>query len=181
LEGKPDLQKEKKKKTLPKGTFNRNTLLFFLNKELSRARRYKIPFSAITFSIVNVTPKKSILPGFIKRDEIKNAVLRRLVKIVRDTDLVGILDENKICVLLSMTPEQGSKLAIRRILKAFHSEPFIINDIPLMVKLAAISVSFHRERTATLKDFFKAIETEMNTLIKPLKSWFLLDESKGQG
>ena len=60
LKGKPDFQKEKKKKTLPKGTYNRNTLLFPLNKELSRARRYKIPFSAITFSIVNVTPKKPV-------------------------------------------------------------------------------------------------------------------------
>jgi len=107
--------------------------------------------------------------------------LSRLVKIVRDTDLVGMLDENKICVLLSMTPEQGSKLAIRRVLKTFHSEPFVINDIPLMIKLAAVSVSFHQERRANLKAFLKAINTEMNTLIKPIKNWLLLNESKEQG
>ena len=172
-------KKKEGQKGLPKGAFGRGTLLFFLKKEISRSRRYKTPFSAITFSVVKATPKMPFFAGSIKREEIINEVMRRLVRIMRETDLIGFLDENKICALLPMTPENGSKLAHRRVLRVFHSEPFTIKKINLEVKIAAVTTVFHRDRTPTLKAFLNAIEIEMNELMKPVKSWFLLDKSKG--
>jgi hypothetical protein len=163
---------------MPKGTFNRGTFLFFLKKELDRAHRYKTTFSTLTFAIVRASPEVPVMPGTIKRNEILNEVLRRLVKIARTIDLIGILGENRICTLLPMTSEAGSRLAHRRILKAFHAEPFTLKNIPLQVKLAAVSTSFHRDRTPTMQAFVKAIEIEMNELMKPVKSWFILDKMK---
>jgi GGDEF domain-containing protein len=127
---------------------------------------------------VKASPKVPLVPGAIKRNEILNEVLQRLVKIVRDIDLVGVLDENRICILLPMTPETGSKLAHRRILKAFQADPFTLKKIPLQVKLAAVSTAFHRDRTPTMQAFVKAIEIEMNELMKPVKSWFILDKMR---
>jgi GGDEF domain-containing protein len=173
-----EIAERETEKGMPKGTFNRGTLLFFLKKELSRARRYKTPFSTLTFAIVKASPNVPVVPGSIKRNEILNEVLKRLLKIVRDIDLIGVLDENRICVLLPMTPEAGSKLAHRRILKAFHAESFALKNISLQVKLAAVSTAFHTDRTPTMQAFVKAIEIEMNELMKPVKSWFILDKMR---
>jgi hypothetical protein len=165
-------------KAPPKGTLNRGTLLFLLKKELARARRYDTPFSTITICIVKATPQTTVLPGTVTRNELRNEVITRLAKTVRETDYVGFFDDERFCAFLPMTAESGGTLAHRRILKTLQAEPIVVHDKPFEVKLAAVATSFHKDRTPSLQSFVKAIDMELNELMKPVKSWFRLDESK---
>lgn len=170
IEGrKRDVQKEREEKSLPKGAFNRGTTLFFLKREIAQSLRYNTLFSGVLFSAVKIIAKKPVPSGSVKRDEVKSVVLERLVKIVRDTDMVGSLDENKMFVLLPMTEEKGANPALQRILKALYADLFMVRDIPLEVKLAGVTTAFSRERTPTLKDFLTAIETDLNAVVKSLR------------
>jgi hypothetical protein len=163
-------EKEPAKKAYPKGTFNRGNLLFFLKKEISRAWRYKVPFSTITLSLVNIIPKQPVFSEKIKLHEIWFSVVEHLIKIMRDADLLGFLEENKILLLLPMTDEKGSNLALQRLLKILHSEFFIVKNIPLELKFVALTTSFQQDNMPTIQIFLKEIETKMKELLKTQKN-----------
>jgi uncharacterized protein YihD (DUF1040 family) len=163
-------EKEPEKKAYPKGTFNRANMLFFLKKEISRAWRYKAPFSTITLAVVNIIPKQPVSSEKIKLHEIWFSVMERLIKIMRDTDLLGFLEENKIILLLPMTDEKGSDLALQRLLRILHSESFVVKNIPLELKFVALTTSFHQDNMPTIQIFLKEIETKMNELLKIQKN-----------
>jgi hypothetical protein len=163
-------EKEPEKKAYPKGTFNRANMLFFLKKEISRAWRYKVPFSTITLAVVNIIPKQPVSSEKIKLHEIWFSVMERLIKIMRDTDLLGFLEENKIILLLPMTDEKGSDLALQRLLRILHSESFVVKNIPLELKFVALTTSFHQDNMPTIQIFLKEIETKMNELLKIQKN-----------
>ena len=74
---------------------------------------------------------------------------------MRETDLVGAVDENKILALLPMTDEKGANLALRRILDAFDKKHLNVEHIPLSVKFAAVYTIFHPQTTPTLKEFLR--------------------------
>ncbi|MBP1709186.1 MAG: hypothetical protein H6Q46_170 [Deltaproteobacteria bacterium] len=163
-------EKKPEKKGYPKGTFNRGNILFFLKKEISRAWRYKVPFSTITLSLVNIIPQQPVSSEKIELQEILFSVSERLIKIMRDTDLLGFLEENKILLLLPMTDENGSKLALQRLLRILHSESFVVENIPLELKFVALTTSFHQDNMPTIQIFLKEIETKMNELLKIQKN-----------
>ena len=163
-------EKEPEKKSYPKGTFNRSTMLFFLKKEISRAWRYKVPFSTITLSLVNIIPKAPVSSEKIKLPEIWFSVMERLIKIMRDSDLLGFLEENKILLLLPMTDERGATLALQRLLKILHAESFVVKNISLELKFVALTTSFNQDNMPTIQIFLKEIETKMNELLKIQKN-----------
>ena len=159
-------EKKPEKKVYPEGTFNRRDMLFFLKKEVSRASRYNVPFSTITFSILNIIPKKPGSSETIKLKEVWFPVMERLTKIMRESDLIGVLEENSILLLLPMTDENGAKLAFQRLLRSLHTESFTVNNIPLEIKFVAVTTSFHQDKTPTMQAFLNEIETKMNGLLK---------------
>ena len=161
---------ETEKKSYPKGSFNRSTMLFFLKKEISRAWRYKVPFSTLTFSLVNIIPKTPVSSEKIKLHDIWFSVMDHLLKIMRDTDFLGALEENKILLLLPMTDEKGSNLALQRLLRILHSESFVVKNIPLELKFVALTTSFNQDTMPTIQIFLKEIAAKMNELLKTQKN-----------
>jgi hypothetical protein len=157
--------KEAEKRTYPKGAFNRSNILFFLKKEISRAWRYKVPFSTLTLSLVNIIPKAPVSSEKIKLHDIWFVVMEHLIKVMRDTDFLGVLEENKILLMLPMNDERGASLALQRLLKILHSESFIVKDIPLELKFIALTTSFNQETMPTIQIFLKEISTKMNELL----------------
>ncbi len=169
LKKKPQ-EKKKGKPGLPKGVLNRNNILFFIDKEISRAVRYSTPFSVMLLSILKVTPKKPVPKGSILQSDVMNAVLAELAEVVRETDMVGLLNKKKILSLLPMTEKTDSKMAMSRILKILQAEPFIINDYPLTVKFVGVVTAYDYDRAQTLKAFIKASENELYDMINRLKN-----------
>ena len=164
------LKKEPEKKPYPKGTFNRGAMLLFLKKEISRAWRYKVPFSTLTLSLVNIIPKTPVFSEQIELHDVWFSVMELLTKITRDSDFLGALEKNKILLLLPMTDEKGSSLALQRLLKILHSKSFIVKDIPLELKFIALTTSFNQDNMPTIQIFLKEIETKMNELLKIQKN-----------
>ena len=164
-----DQNKKTEKWALPKGTFNRGNMLFFLKKEIARAWRYKVSFSTIIFSIVDIVPKTPASPETIKREEVCFGVMERLAKKMRETDLIGLLDESKIFVLLPMANESSAYLALQRLLELFRAEPFLVKNIPLEITFATVTTSFHQDKTPNLQAFLKEITTGINESMETIK------------
>jgi len=168
--GKKAQEKKKEKPGLPKGVFNRKTTLYFVGKEISRAVRYSTPFSVMLLSILKVTPEKPVPKGLITHSDVMNAVLAELAEVVRDTDMVGLLDKKKILALLPMTKKTDSKMAMSRIMKILQAKSFIINDYPLAVKFVGVVSVYDHDRAQTLKSYIKASENELYDMINRLKN-----------
>jgi PleD family two-component response regulator len=163
-------EKKKEKPGLPKGVFNRKTTLYFIEKEISRSVRYGTPFSAMLLSILKVTPEKPVPKESITHGDVMNAVLAELAEVLRDTDMVGLLDKKKILALLPMTKKTDSKMAMSRIMKILHAKSFIINDYPLAVKFVGVVSAYDHDRAQTLKSYIKASENELYDMINRLKN-----------
>ena len=75
---KPEEPEPMEKRPLPAGIFNRKTILYFLKKELSRAGRYGLPFSAIMLSVVKVSSSIPIPADSINQDVVFDALMEKL-------------------------------------------------------------------------------------------------------
>lgn len=155
---------------LPKGVHNRKSILFFIEKEILRSTRYQTPFSVAIFSILKAIPQKKFAAGTIARDDVTYNILENLSHIVRDTDIVGLLDQKKIISLLPMTDEEDGKLALRRFMKSLHGNLIKINDIPFEVKFAGTVTYFNKNITPALKDFIRKAEHDIYDMVQRIKN-----------
>lgn len=164
----------KKEQALPKGVHNRKSTLYFIEKEILRSSRYQTPFSVVTMSILKAVPQKKFVAGTVTRDDITASVLENLVNMVRDTDLLGILDKKRIVTLMPMTDEDEAKLALRRLLRTIHSNMVKVNDVPLEVKFAGSVTSFEKNLTPSLKEYIKRVERDIYEMVQRLKNLQIL-------
>jgi GGDEF domain-containing protein len=167
---KKEQEKQKEKPGLPKGVLNRQSTLYFIEKEISRAVRYGTPFSIMLLSILKVIPEKAVPKGSVSRDDVMNAVLKELAQAVRDTDTVGLLDKKKILALLPMTEKADSKMAMSRLMRILQAKSYIINDYPLTVKFVGVVSVYDHDRAQTLKSYIKVSESKLYDMINRLKN-----------
>lgn len=163
-------QEDPLKGGLPKGILGRNSILYILEKEIARTKRYDTPFSVLMLSIFKVTPAKPLPPGTINRGEIMQFVLSNLIGICRTTDIIGVLDRNKFLILLPMTPEKDSRAAMRRILKQTHEVEYRVEETDIIVKLAGVVTTFDKDRTPTLNDLVKRAESDIFDMVNRLRN-----------
>jgi GGDEF domain-containing protein len=168
--GKLAWQKQYEKKDLPRGVLNRTSILYFIDKEVHRAQRYGTPFSALTFAIVRVVPRKKVVKGAIDPKTVNQSVLRRLAWVVREPDMVGQLDKGRFVAVLPMTMADDAQIARKRILGELHKHVYVVNDVPLKVKLAAVATAFHHDDMASMKDFLGRAERELYSLLVRLRN-----------
>jgi GGDEF domain-containing protein len=169
-DAKPADEEKKIKAALPKGILSRNSILYILEKEIDRTIRYDTPFSVLMLTIYKVTPSKPLPAGAINRDDVMHFVLSNLVRVCRRSDILGILDRNKILALMPMTNEKNSRAAMRRILKGIHDIDYSIEDTPVVIKLAGTVTIFDKDRTPTLGDFVKRAESDIFNMVNRLKN-----------
>jgi len=160
----------KNKRSLPREVLNRDHTLLHLEKEIHRTLRYKAPFSAITFSIFNMKPQQPVPAGAISGIDISNSVMQELITVMRDADLVGIMNNKLIIALLPMTDEFNAKTALQRIFRKLHKSPFIINDIPIVIQFAGAVTTCTKERTPDLQSFLSTAENNHIDLVSRLRN-----------
>ncbi len=158
------------KTALPKGILNRNSILFFLEKEIDRTLRYDTPFSVLTLAIYKITPAEALGAGAAGRGEVMRFVLDTLLRVGRRTDIIGVLDRSRIMALLPMTSQKNARAAMRRILKGIHEADFRIADTPVDIKLAGTVTDFDKDRTPHLEDFVKRAESDILDMVNRLKN-----------
>jgi GGDEF domain-containing protein len=154
---------------MPSGVLSMKNLTLFLEKEISKAVRYDLPFSALGFSVVKARYLERQPGKKLPADELLDRVLARLGQIVRDTDVVGKLRKNQMVALLPLTPLGEAKLALKRTMKLLHGEPFEMGGIPLEIKVAGSITPFQKGRTPNTETFIDALSkdlVEMATRVK---------------
>jgi GGDEF domain-containing protein len=172
LKEEEDQAKEDSSKStpLPKGVHNRKSILYFIEMEIFMSSRYHTPFSVAIFSIMKAVPQKKFPAGTISRDDITTVVLENLSRTVRDTDIVGVLDQKRIISLLPMTDEDDAKLALRRLLKNLQGNLIKVNDVPFEVKFAGTVTAFNKNVTPSLKEFIRKAEHDIYDMVQRIKN-----------
>jgi len=157
----PEQKSAVKSKPPPPGSLNRASTLFVLEKEILRANRYDTPFSILSFMVLKALPKEAVALGSITPEDIVTGFVVALTKIVRETDLVGMLSPKIVAVIQPMTPGENAKIALERISQALRSNQFRVNDIPFDINFAATVTPFDAENTVDLKSFVAAAQKDM--------------------
>ena len=170
VKGRIAWKKQKEKKDLPSGALNRSSILFFVEKEIQRAVRYGTPFSIVLLAIVRAIPRAKAAPGAINQQDVYQAVLERLARIVRDPDMVGSLDRSRMIWLLPMTIPEDVQTARQRIIGELHRHVYNIKGVPLKVRLATAVKDFSHEELPPLRTFLKRAETSLHEMIVRLRN-----------
>ena len=155
---------------LPGGILTYKNTLFFIEKEISRSKRYETPFSVITFSIIKIEPKQPIPKGKLSGQKIHQVVMGELIKSLRGADLIGILTKKILMVLLPMTEKKNARIALRRLLRSLHDAPITVNGYDLKVQFAGAITSYDEDQTPDRDTFLKAVENDHNELVIRLKN-----------
>jgi GGDEF domain-containing protein len=158
------------KKGLPAGVLKSQGLMLFLEKEIARSRRYNTPFSALAFSVVKASPKEKGASGTVTQEALTDAVLQKLAKTVRETDVIGQLGKNKIVALLPMTTAEDAKLALRRVMKKMHLEPLEVNEVPLDLKIAGVVTNTELHEAVDTDAFVKTLSTQLVDMAARIKN-----------
>jgi len=170
VKGRIAWKKHKEKKDLPSGALNRSSILFFVEKEIQRAVRYGTPFSVVLLAIVRAIPRAKTAPGAIQQNDVYQAVLERLARVVRDPDMVGSLDKSRMIWLLPMTIPEDVQTARQRIVGELHRHVYNIKGIPLKVRLATAVKDFSHEELPPLRTFLKRAETSLHEMVVRLRN-----------
>ena len=170
VKGRIAWKKQKEKKDLPSGALNRSSILFFVEKEIQRAVRYGTPFSIVLLAIVRAIPRAKAAPGAINQDDVYQAVLERLARVVRDPDMVGSLDKSRMIWLLPMTIPEDVQTARQRIVGELHRHVYNIKGIPLKARLATAVKDFSHEELPPLRTFLKRAETSLHEMVVRLRN-----------
>jgi hypothetical protein len=158
------------KERMPKGVLEAPVLNLLIEKEITRAKRYNLPFSAISFSLVKAVPKSAVPSGKISYHRFMAATFQAISKVVRDADIIGELGKNRIVVLLPMTSGSNAKLALNRCLKQLHASPLNVDGTPLEIKLAGVAVSYDFIRTPDAGSFVQTLTDELAQMERRIKN-----------
>ena len=163
-------REQEAKKKMPPGVLKSQAIIFVIKKEISRASRYDLPFSALSFSVVKAKPKTGDPADAITQQAVMDAILRRLADILREADIIGQLGKNKMVGLLPMTMQSDAKLALRRTMRLLHGDPIEVDGIPLTVKIVGVSTTFDAERMTDGKAFMQAMSNELTEMVIRVKN-----------
>ena len=152
---------EERREQTSKEILSPQAMITFLEQEMFRAKRYRLPFVVLAFSLVSAKPKTDVPVDAISQWHLENAILGRLLNIVRDSDVVGMFGINKIGVLLPHTPAGGGERSLRRCIRLMHSEPIKLNNIPFEFKLAGVHYEFDLTQAPDIKVFVDALLNEL--------------------
>lgn len=164
-----------KKQRMPTGILDMPDLRLILEKEIARARRYGIPFSTLSFSLVRVLPATSGAPGKVSFQLLVAAILEQMATIARDADIVGELGRNRFVVLLPMTGDGNARSALARCLRLLHETCLDIDGMPLKVRVAGVVTSYDLIATPNVDAFVETLTNrlaQMERRIRNLQVYF---------
>ncbi len=155
---------------MPKGVLEAPALTVFISKEIGRAKRYHVPFSALAFSLVKAVAKQPEKPAKISYQRLQAAVFLAVSKVVREPDVVGELGRNRIVVLMPMTSGSNAQLALRRYLKNLHASPVTVDGTAIEIRLAAVATAWDFIHTPDADSFIEALMSELAQMERRIKN-----------
>ena len=155
---------------MPRGVLEAPVLTLIIEKEIARAKRYSLPFSALSFSLVKAVPKSAVPTGKISYHRFMAATFQAIAKVVRDADIIGELGKNRIVVLLPMTPGSNAGTALKRCLKRLHTSPVDVDGIPLEIRVAGVAIGYDVIHTPDAGSFVQKLASELAQMERRIKN-----------
>jgi hypothetical protein len=109
---------------------------------------------------------KPVPLGFVKPHEVRNLVMEEILPRLRDTDLVGCLDENRILLILPFTGKNGVLVVKRRLEELLTGKVLKLGNIPLRVNVASVSETMKKETVSSITSLISKMERELDSLLK---------------
>lgn len=156
--------------SLPKGVLGKKNVLYFVEKELQRAFRYKTPFTLAMFEVIGAKVSGPVKKGEVKTIDITMAVLDAFRDIVRDTDTIGLLSNKRFLVLMPMTDDYDARIALRRLLKALQSMEVSVGKVGIDAAFAGSVTGYDVEEAPDLRKFLTSSEHGLEEMAQRLKN-----------
>jgi GGDEF domain-containing protein len=163
-------QKRKDEALTFQETLDSKGLAFFLNKEISRASRYDLPFAAVCFALVSAKAKRKVFKASITQAAIVEAVMKRFASNIRGSDLAATAGKNRIVGIFPMTTPDEAKLTYKRHLRLINMRPFEINGVSVAVQVAGSVANFDAKRTPNSSVFLQALFDDLSVMINRIKN-----------
>ncbi len=155
---------------IPQGILASEDLMFILEKEIARAKRYGLAFSVLAFSFVSAKPKMKSLEAIITTEAVIETALKKLVVVFRDGDFIGQTGRNKMLALLPMTPAEEGRKALARVLRVLHGTPLEVNGVPVMLRVAGVSAAYSIHQALDAKAFVRQILNQLADMVARVKN-----------
>ncbi|VFQ45171.1 GGDEF domain-containing protein [Desulfoluna butyratoxydans] len=155
---------------LPKGVLGKKNTLYFIEKELQRAYRYKTPFSVALFEMIGAKVSVPVSKGTVKAMDITTVVLESFRKIVRDTDSLGLLGNKRFAVLMPMTDDEDARIALRRHLKELQAMALKVGNVAIDATFAGAVAEYDVEEAPNLRKFVQTAENALEEMIFRLRN-----------
>ena len=162
-------QQRPKGKTRP-GLLQPRGVMYFLEKEMARAKRYNVPFSILCFSTVGGQSRDPEPSGATAPHDLIEEILNKLASILREADVLGHLEKGRMVVFLPMTAGKQARSVLRRCLKMLNSEPVTIDGVALSPKITGIAHGFDPSMKPDVNAFVKAAVHELEHMISRIKN-----------
>lgn len=152
------------------GILSSDDLLYIIEKEIARAKRFGTPFSALALAYVTATPKIKSEEKPVTIDNVLISSLDKLYATFRETDYLGKIGKNRILVVLPMSNEQDSRNALSRVLRVLHAGPVDVNGVPVQLRVAGVVASYDTERALDANMFAKDLSNKLADMVSRVKS-----------
>jgi hypothetical protein len=163
-------QRSKDKTLTFQETLDSKGLAFFLDKEISRASRYDLPFAAVSFAVVSAKAKRKFPEAPITQAAIVEAIMKRFASNIRGSDIAAMAGKNRIVGIFPMTTPDEGKLSLKRHLRFINLRPFSINGIPVSVQVAGVVTNFDPKRTPNTSAFLAVLYNDLSVMINRIKN-----------
>lgn len=157
-------------RTMAEGILSADDVMFVMEKEIARAKRYGTFFSAISLAFVSAKPTMKALDSVLTQEMILDTALEKLSASFREVDYIGRIGKNKIMALLPVVDQPGAKKALERILRMLHAAPLDIGGVPVQLRVAGVAAGYDDQQAPTAQQFAKQIARQLSDMIARLKN-----------
>ncbi len=156
--------------TMPDNVLTSEEIMFELEKEIARVKRYGLPFSALALAFVEAKPMTKSQAKSITQEAVYKAALEKLAATFREVDDIGRIGKSRILVLLPMTYPDEGKQALARILRLLHAEPLDVGGIPVQLRAAGVSSGYEAEKMNDARSFAQHLHHQLTDLVARIKN-----------
>ncbi|MFZ1985839.1 MAG: hypothetical protein WAU91_15590 [Desulfatitalea sp.] len=156
--------------SMSEGVLDSEDLMFILEKEIARTKRYGAPFSALAIAFVTAKPKMKSLEVIITNDAVVEAALKKLASTFRAVDYIGQIGRNKMLALLPMAGPEEARKALARVLRLLHGAPLEVNGVPVHLRVAGVVAAYDATQVLDAKAFAKNLFNQLADMVARVKN-----------
>ena len=155
---------------------NSDELLFFLEKEIARTKRYESVFCVLGLSLVSIKPisaDKNQSVGKerqVSMDAVIESMLDFFVSYFREVDIIGQIGKNKFMILLPNIDQENGKKALGRILRQLHVCPLSVDGIDVELRVAGVVTGYNPQVTPDAAAFAKFMVNQLTEMVTRVKN-----------